>query len=84
MTSVGKIRDTISHRVVFAYEDGTTITGYVSACRPAIGPVRTVSLSRVEIADTDGNVFETHRELVVVPTVLVGYRIAEGPSASMQ
>lgn len=82
MTSVEKIRDMVSHRVVFGYEDGTTITGYVSACRPAAGLVRTLSLTRVEITDPEGNVIEKHRELVVVPSVLVGCKIAEGPSAS--
>lgn len=82
MTSFDSLRDLVSHRVTYTYEDGTTLTGYVAACRPAMGPVRVMALTRVEIADATGQILEKHRELVVVPSVLVGYARTEGPSAS--
>ncbi len=76
-----KLRDLVSHRVTFAYENETFLTGYVAACRPAEGPVRILQLSRVEITDDRGVILEQHRELVVIPSVLIDYRVAEGPSA---
>lgn len=81
MTTTDTLRDLISHRVAFGYENGTTLTGYVSACRPAQGTVSIVALTRVEITDEMGNLLEQHRELVVIPSVLTNHRIAEGPSA---
>lgn len=77
-----KLRDLVSHRVTFEYENGARVTGYVAACRPAQGPVLLMSLTRVEIADGQGNVVEKHREFLVVPAVLVGHRLTEGPSAA--
>lgn len=77
-----KLRDLVSHRVTFQYENGARLTGYVAACRPAQGPVLTMALTRVEIVDEHGKPVEQHRELVVVPAVLVSYHLTEGPSAS--
>lgn len=77
-----KLRDLVSHRVTFEYENGSSITGYVAACRPAQGEVLLMTLTRVQVADDGGNVVEQHRELTLVPQVLVGYRLTEGPSAA--
>jgi hypothetical protein len=82
MSANDKLRDLVSHRITFDYENGARLTGYVAACRPAQGPVLCMSLTRVEIADERGHIFERHRELVVVPAVMIGYRLTEGPSAS--
>lgn len=77
-----KLRDLVSHRVTFQFENGARLVGYVAACRPAQGPVLTMALTRVEIQDDQGKLIEQHRELVVVPSVLVSYQLTEGPSAS--
>ncbi|MCS6915549.1 MAG: hypothetical protein RMK29_00420 [Myxococcales bacterium] len=82
MSANDHLRDLVSHRVTFEYENGATVTGYVAACRPAQGPVLVMSLTRAEVANERGQVIEHHRELVVVPSVLVGYHLTEGPSAS--
>lgn len=75
------LRDKVSHRVSLTYEDGTTLRGYIAACRPASGPVRVVVLHRAEIRDAAGTLIQQERELSVVPSVLVGLQVAEGPSA---
>lgn len=77
-----KLRDLVSHRVTFEYENGASISGYVAACRPAQGEVLLMTLTRVQITDGGGNIVEQHREMTVVPQVLVGYRLTEGPSAA--
>ena len=41
----------------------------------------TIALTRVEISNSKGEVIERHRELSVVPSVMVHYGTAEGPSA---
>lgn len=76
-----RLRDMVSHRVVLNYEDGTSVRGYIAACRPAEGPVHVVVLSRAEIISGSGQLIQQDRELVVIPSVLVDFRIAEGPSA---
>ena len=75
------IRNLVSHRVVFEYQDGTMLTGYVAACRPAQGPVRILALTRVEISDEAGHVIEQHRDFLILASPLVNFRLAEGPSA---
>ena len=82
MSANDKLRDLVSHRVTFEYENGARLTGYVAACRPSQGPVLAMALTRVEILDEKGKIIEQHRELVVVPSVMVSYRLTEGPSAS--
>jgi recombinational DNA repair protein RecT len=75
------LRDLVSHRVTFDYENGCHITGYVATVRPAEGEVLTIVLSHVEVSNDAGDVIERHREMVVVPSVLTNYRQTEGPSA---
>jgi hypothetical protein len=82
MSANDRLRDLVSHRVTFEYENGAQITGYVAACRPAQGPVLAMALTRAEIQNERGQIIEHHRELVVVPSVLVSYRLTEGPSAA--
>jgi hypothetical protein len=81
MSTVDRLRDLVSHRVTFEYENGASITGYVAACRPAQGPVLVMALTRAEVKNESGAVIEQHRELVVVPSVMVSYRLTEGPSS---
>ncbi|HPH28447.1 MAG TPA: hypothetical protein PLA87_16475 [Pseudomonadota bacterium] len=81
MSASKNLRDLVSHRVTFEYENGCIITGYVSTVRPPEGDVMTIALTRVEISNSKGEVIERHRELSVVPSVMVHYGTAEGPSA---
>ena len=81
MSASTHLRDLVSHRVTFDYENGCHVTGYVSTVRPAEGDPMIMALTRVEITNDAGEVIERHRELVVVPSVLVSYRATEGPSA---
>ena len=76
-----KLRDTVSHRMTFSYENGTSVTGYVAACRPAEGHVQVMVISRAEIIDSNGTIIENHKEMLIVPSVLTHYSITEGPSA---
>lgn len=81
MSASKNLRDLVSHRVTFDFENGCHVTGYVATVRPAQGEVLTMALTRVEISDEHGNIIESHREMTVVPAVLVSYRQTEGPSA---
>ena len=45
------MRDLVSHRVTFDYENGCHITGYVATVRPAEGEVLTIVLSHVEVSN---------------------------------
>jgi hypothetical protein len=84
MSASTHLRDLVSHRVTFDYENGCHITGYVSTVRPAEGDPLIMALTRVEITNDAGEVIERHRELVLVPSVLVNYRTTEGPSAKQR
>lgn len=75
------LRDLVSHRVTFDYDNGCHVTGYVATARPPEGRVLTLVLSHVDICNSVGDIIERHREMVVVPSVLVNYRQTEGPSA---
>ena len=75
------LRDLVSHRVTFDFENGHHLTGYVATVRPPEGEVVTMALTRVEISNDAGEVIERHRELVIVPSVMTNYRLTEGPSA---
>jgi hypothetical protein len=75
------LRDLVSHRVTFDFENGHHLTGYVATVRPPDGEVITMALTRVEITNTAGDVVERHREMVLIPSVLTNYRLTEGPSA---
>jgi len=80
MPQYAKLRDYVSHRLTFDYDSGARIVGYVTACKPPSGPVQLINLTRVEIHDATGRVLETHETLSLVPNVLVGWRVTEGPS----
>jgi hypothetical protein len=84
MSASQSLRDLVSHRVTFDFENGCHLTGYVSTVRPAEGEVLTMALTRVEISNDSGEILERHRELVVVPSVLTNYRLTEGPSAKLR
>lgn len=84
MSASKHLRDLVSHRVTFDFENGCHLTGYVSTVRPAEGEVLTMALTRVEISTDAGEIIERHRELVVVPSVLTNYRLTEGPSAKLR
>jgi hypothetical protein len=80
MPNYQKLRELVSHRVVFDYDTGARVVGYVSGVRPASGPALVVMLSRADILDDKGRVIEHHDELSIVPNVLTGFRLQEGPS----
>jgi hypothetical protein len=81
MADYGKLRDMISHRVTFEYDTGARVVGYIAACKPQVGAVQVVVMSRVDILDVNGRVLEHHDEFSLVPNVLTTYRLTEGPSA---
>ena len=74
------LRDLVSHRVTFDFENGHHLTGYVATVRPPEGEVVTMALTRVEISNDAGEVIERHREMVLVPSVMTNYRLTEGHS----
>jgi hypothetical protein len=79
MADYTKLREMVSHRVSFEFDTGARVVGYLTACKPASGQVQLVSLAKAEIIDATGRVLESHDSLVVVPNVLVGMKVAEGP-----
>lgn len=80
MPDYSKLRELVSHRVVIEFDTGARIVGYLATCRPDAGPVQMVRISKAELQDSDGNVMETHDSLSVIPNVLTGFRLEEGPS----
>jgi len=81
MPDYSKLRDLVSHRVELEYDSGARVIGYVASCQPNDGEVQLLSLSKVSFVDSAGNVMETRDTVSLVPNVLTGLRIAEGPSA---
>ena len=80
MPDYSKLRDLVSHRVELEYDSGARVVGYVAACQPPSGTVQLMLLSKVQIVDAGGNVLETHDNLSVIPNVLTGVHLQEGPS----
>jgi hypothetical protein len=80
MPDYAKLRSMVSHRVVFEFDTGARIVGYVSACKPAHGQVQVVNMTKTDLLDSTGRVLEHHEAFSFVPNALVGVRIAEGPS----
>lgn len=72
--------DLVSHRVLFEYDEGVAVVGYVSSVRPANGPVYAISLSNVSIYKNN-ELLESHREITLIPHSMIRYSIHEGPSA---
>jgi hypothetical protein len=81
MSMSESLRDLVSHRVTFDFENGCHLTGYVATVRPPERDVVSMTLTRVEITNDAGEVLERHREMVIIPSVLTNYRLTEGPSA---
>jgi len=79
MPDYSKLRDLVSHRVELEYDSGARIVGYVASCQPNEGSVQLMSLSKVEFRDAGGAVLSTHDQVTIVPNVLTGVHIAEGP-----
>ena len=80
MPNYNRLHEWISHRVVFEFDTGAKIVGYVAACKPPQGPVQVVQMSKVDILDDKGRVIEHHDEFSFVPNVLTRFRLQEGPS----
>jgi hypothetical protein len=74
-----KLREMVSHRVSFEYDTGARVVGYLTACKPATGPVQLVDLAKADVFDATGRVLEHHEALVLVPNIMIGVKIAEGP-----
>lgn len=79
MAEIAPLRNMVSHRVTLDYDTGVRIVGYLTACKPATGPVAAIALARAEILDSEGKVVDNARELLVVPGSFVGIRVTEGP-----
>jgi hypothetical protein len=79
MSDYASIRDMVSHRVVFEFDSGAKVTGYIAACAPTEGAVEYVVLSKAEILDSKNRVVARFEELPLVPNSLVGFGINEGP-----
>jgi hypothetical protein len=69
----------VSHRISFDFDTGARIVGYLSACKPAEGPVLVAVLARADVLGPKGEVLEHHGEFSLVPNVLSGFRVTEGP-----
>ena len=54
MPNYSKLHDLISHRVTIEYDTGARVTGYLSSCQPASGPVEFVVLSEAKLIDSRG------------------------------
>ncbi len=80
MPQYQKLRDYVSHRITFDFDTGARIVGYITAAKPATGPVQVVNMSRVDILDATGRLVEHHDDYTLVPNSLVGFRMTEGPS----
>ncbi len=80
MPNYNRLRELTSHRVVFDYDSGARIVGYVAQCKPPQGPVQLVQMSKVDIFDDKGRLMEHHEEFSFVPNVLTQFRLQEGPS----
>lgn len=79
MPDYSKYRDLVSHRVELEFDTGARVVGYVAACKPSQGTVQLVNLTKVKLLDAAGQLIEEHDALSVVPNVLTGVRVAEGP-----
>lgn len=79
MADYSKLREMVSHRVSFEYDTGARVVGYLTACKPATGQVQLVTLARAEVMDSTGRVLESAETLPLIPNVMIGVKIAEGP-----
>lgn len=79
MPDYSKLHDFVSHRVRIDFDTGAYIAGYLAACQPSDGPVQFALLTKAELYDSDGKLFESHDKLTVVPNALTGISMDEGP-----
>ena len=71
MPDYARLREFVSHRVTFDYENGARIVGYVGMTKPPTGPVQTVMLSAAHLYSRDGKLVGERSELSLVPNLLV-------------
>jgi hypothetical protein len=71
MPDYARLRDYVSHRVTFDYENGSRIVGTVGQTRPASGPVQTVMVSAALLYSPGGKLVGQRPELSLVPNLLV-------------
>jgi hypothetical protein len=79
MPDYSKLHDLVSHRVNFEYDTGARIVGYLASCQPSSGAVQFAVLKKVELIDASGKILQRFDELTVVPNVLTGVHMDEGP-----
>ena len=80
MPDYTKLRDLVSHRVELEYDSGARVVGYLASCQPNEGEVQLLSLNKVEFLDSTGQVMSAQDSATLVPNVLTGLHVAEGPS----
>jgi hypothetical protein len=80
MPDYSKLHELVSHRVALEYDTGVRIVGYLASCQPGTGQVQFVRLSRAEVLSPSGQIIERFDQLAVVPNVLSGFALDEGPS----
>ena len=80
MPNYNRLSELVSHRVVFEYDTGARVVGYIAACKPPQGPVQLIQMSKVDIFDEKGRLMEHHEQFSLVPNVLTTFRLQEGPS----
>ncbi len=71
MPDYARLREYVSHRVTFDYENGARVVGYVGLTRPPTGPVQTVMVSAAALYAPDGKLVAQRPELSLVPNLLV-------------
>ncbi|MBI5479134.1 MAG: hypothetical protein HY906_09770 [Deltaproteobacteria bacterium] len=71
MPDYARLREYVSHRVTFDYENGARIVGYVGQTRPPSGPVQTVMVSAALLYSPAGKLVGQRPELSLVPNLLV-------------
>jgi|WetSurMetagenome_2_1015567.scaffolds.fasta_scaffold1244587_1 hypothetical protein len=71
MPDYARLREYVSHRVAFDYENGVKVVGYVGQTRPPLGPVQTVMLSAALLYAPDGKLVRRLEQTSLVPNLLV-------------
>jgi len=71
MPDYARLREFVSHRVAFDYENGVKVVGYVGQTRPPLGPVQTLMLSAALLYAPDGKLVRRLDETSLVPNMLV-------------
>ena len=78
MHDYARLRELVSHRVTFDYENGARIIGYVGQTRPPTGPVQAVMLSTAQLYSPAGKLVGQHAEMSLVPNMLVAMQQDDG------